>query len=50
MSTSEQVFEQRMKDLGLDAPRLSPQSIEDVILKAEYYVYPDTQLTVFNDV
>ena len=46
MTNSEQIFEQRMKDLGLDAPRLTPQSIEDVILKSEYYVYPDTQLTV----
>ena len=43
---NEQQIEQEIQDRGLNAPRLSPDKIDAVIAKADYYVFPDSMLTV----
>jgi hypothetical protein len=42
----EQAIEDEIKAKGLDAPRLTPESIDNVILGEQFYVFPGTTLTV----
>lgn len=39
-------LEKEIVDRGLVAPRITPESIDAVIAKEQYYVFPDTTLTV----
>lgn len=43
---NEQQIEQEIQDKNLNAPRLSPEKIDAVIAKADYYMFPDSMLTV----
>ena len=43
---NEQQIEKEIKDKGLNAPRLTPDSIDAVIVGEDYYVFPGTTLTV----
>jgi hypothetical protein len=45
-TTSEAQIEQRIKDAGKTAPRLTPSQIDSCIAKEAYYVFPGTTLTV----
>ena len=44
--TDEMVIEAEIQEKGLNAPRLSPQLIDSVIIGEDYYVFPGTTLTV----
>ena len=44
--SSEKELEKEIQDKGLNAPRLTPQLIDSVIVDTDYYVFPKTQLTV----
>jgi hypothetical protein len=44
--SSEKELEKEIQDKGLNAPRLTPQLIDDAVIDADYYVFPKTQLTV----
>lgn len=46
MSINEQELEQQIQAKGLNAPRLSPESINAVVVGADYYVFPGTSTTV----
>lgn len=46
MSQDEQRIETEIQSKGLNAPRLSPEKIDDVIVGEDYYVFPGTTLTV----
>lgn len=46
MSTNEQIVEAEIQEKGLNAPRLSPEKIDAVIVGEDYYVFPGTTLTV----
>jgi len=39
-------IEKELQEKGLNAPRLTPQSIEDVIKEEYYHIVPDTTLTI----
>jgi len=43
---SERELEQQIQNKGLDAPRLSPDLIDDVITSEEYHVFQGSCLTV----
>jgi hypothetical protein len=43
---NEQKIEQKIKDKGLDAPRVTPIKIDDVIVGESYYVFPGTTVTI----
>mgnify|MGYP005867899863 CR=1 FL=1 len=43
---NEQELEQHLNEKGLNAPRLSPEFINKTIKWAQYYVFPETTLTV----
>lgn len=43
---SEQEIEQQIQDKGLNAPRLTPDHIDSVVVAGQYYVFPATQTTV----
>lgn len=43
---NEQEIEQAIADNGLNAARVSPERIEQVIVKEDYYVFPGTTVTV----
>ena len=43
---NEQKIEQKIKDKGLDAPRVTPTKIDDVIVGESYYVFPGTTVTI----
>tara|TARA_R110000851_G_scaffold95639_5_gene207745 strand:- start:1733 stop:2035 length:303 start_codon:yes stop_codon:yes gene_type:complete len=43
---SEQSIEKEIQDKGLNAPRLTPELINDTINSVEYYVFEKTCLTV----
>jgi len=43
---SEQSIEKEINDKGLNAPRLSPELIDSIVVAGSYYVFPETQLTV----
>ena len=46
MSSSEKELELEIQAKGLDAPRLTPDLIDSVIVKADYHVFEGSQLTV----
>ena len=46
MTNNENTIEQELQSKGLNAPRLSPDHISNVITKADYHVFPDTTTTV----
>ena len=46
MSEDEQSIEAEIQAKGLNAPRLSPEKIDDVIAGEDYHVFPGTTLTV----
>lgn len=39
-------IEQEIQSKGLNAPRLSPADIDDVIVGEDYYAFPNTTFTV----
>ena len=43
---NEEILEEEIKAKGLDAPRLTPESIDSVINSEQYYVFPGTTLTI----
>ena len=43
---SEKEIEKEIQEKGLNAPRLTPELIDSVIVDTDYYVFPKTQLTV----
>lgn len=43
---TEETIEQEIQDKGLNAPRLNPAHIDATIASEDYYVFPDTTLTV----
>jgi hypothetical protein len=42
---NEQAIENEIQEKGLNAPRLSPEKIDAVIVSADYHVFPGAQLT-----
>lgn len=46
MSKDEKEIEAEIQAKGLNAPRLSPDKIDSVIVDEDYYVFPGTALTV----
>lgn len=42
----EQAIEKEIQSKGLNAPRLTPQHIDDQIVSEAFYVFPGTALTV----
>ncbi len=46
MSKDEAQIEKEIQAKGLNAPRLTPQMIDDTILSEQYHVFPGTTLTV----
>lgn len=45
---NDETHEQEIQRKGLTAPRLTPLLLEAKIVKAEYFVFPASQLTVCN--
>lgn len=43
---NDQTIEQEIQDKGLNAPRLTPTDIQNVIMGEQYYIFPGTTLTV----
>jgi len=43
---AEQSTEQMIQDKGLNAPRLTPQLIDETIVDEAYYVFPGTTTTI----
>jgi Phage protein (N4 Gp49/phage Sf6 gene 66) family len=41
-----QNIEQEIQDKGLTAPRVTPARVEEVIVSENYYIFPETTLTV----
>jgi len=39
-------LEEEIVELGLTAPRITPDDIENVIVEEAYYIFPDTTVTV----
>lgn len=46
MSKDEQAIESEIQAKGLNAPRLSPEKIDAVIVGEDYHIFPGTTLTV----
>lgn len=46
MSRNEAAVENEIQAKGLNAPRLTPQMIDDAIVTGQYYVFPGTTVTV----
>ena len=46
ISYGEQEIEQDIQDRGLNAPRVTPASLDDKIVGEQYYVFPGTTVTV----
>lgn len=44
--TTEQQIEQEIQAKNLNAPRLSPTDIDNVIVSESYYVFPNTTTTI----
>lgn len=42
----EQALEACIRERGLNAPRVTPEDIDDAIVKEEFYVFPNTSVTV----
>lgn len=43
---TEQQIEKEIQDKGLNAPRLTPELIDDAIASEQYHVFPGTTMTV----
>ena len=43
---NENEIEKEIQDKGLNAPRITPQLIDSVIIDTDYYLFQKTQLTV----
>lgn len=43
---NEKALEQEMSDKGLNAPRVTSDMIDEIIRYEDYYVFPDTTLTI----
>lgn len=39
-------IEEQLQEKGLNAPRLTPQMIENCVSDVDYHIFPKTQLTV----
>lgn len=46
MSKDEMAVETEIRSKGLNAPRLTPDDIDDVIVKTDFHVFPGTTLTI----
>ena len=46
MSKDEQAIEAEIQSKGLNAPRLTPELIDDAVVAEAYHVFPGTTLTV----
>lgn len=46
MPISENEIESEIKRIGLKAPRITPDDIDDCIVSEDYYVFPKTTLTI----
>ena len=46
MSHDEQAIEKEIQSKGLNAPRLTPEKIDAVIVSKSFYVFPGTAVTV----
>lgn len=46
MSNSEQEIEKEIQTKGLNAPRITPEHIDNAIKSEQYYVFPGTTVTV----
>lgn len=46
VSSDEASIEKEIREKGLNAPRLSPELIDQTILAEQYYVFPGTTVTV----
>ena len=46
MNRNEAAVEQEIQDKGLNAPRLTPQQIDNAVIAGQYYVFPGTTVTV----
>jgi hypothetical protein len=46
MHADEDAIEAELQAKGLNAPRLTPQHIDNQIVSAAYYVFPGTTLTI----
>ena len=44
--SNDEAIEAKIKELGLDAPRVTPDRIAEVIVSEEFHVFPGSQLTV----
>jgi len=44
--TTETDIEKEINDKGLNAPRITPEHIDNSIKNTQYYVFPDSQYTV----
>lgn len=44
--SNEAQIEKEIQDKGLNAPRLTPASIDEVIVDEAYYVFPNTTTTI----
>jgi len=44
---NEKELEKEIQEKKLDAPRLTPQLIDEAIIDTDFYVFPNTQLTIF---
>lgn len=42
----EQELEMEIQSKGLDAPRITPEMLDNAIVSEEYHLFEDTQLTV----
>lgn len=42
----EKALEQAIREKGLNAPRVTPEDIDDCILREDFYVFPGTSVTV----
>jgi N4 Gp49/Sf6 Gp66 family protein len=43
---SEQEIEEDIRTAGLTGPRITPECLDDAIVKSQYYVFPETTITV----
>lgn len=44
--TTEAEIEQEIQDKGLTAARVTPEQVTELIVKAQFYVFPETTTTV----
>ena len=43
---NEDQIEQQIKDKNLTAPRITPDQVDNVIIGEDYYVFPETTVTI----